>query len=254
MPSKLFLYIVSVVSLLLLCNCSRLDIAANYADVFLTHRAAQYFDLNSEQKKDLKRQIASEISTTRKSEVPLLCRSLEKDRSLISSYEMFSEFKLKTQERLEPKVQNFVTSLNEKQWQHFKNKVHADIQSKMDEIPKYHKKHKQSFHKHLRNAVGSLSSQQKDLINRFFESSPYPRKSQLQSWALITELKSHQHKDWIRSYFRDPEKIMTQEYQDELKIFKQNLTALLKELDRSLSTSQSSNLKKYLEQKCEELS
>lgn len=243
-----------VISLCFICSCSRLDLAAKYADSYVAHRAGSFFDLNSEQKKTVKREVASEVSYTIKQEIPLLCQTLSKTHSLTNSYEIFEDFKGSQIQRLEPKVTEFISGLSDQQWAYFKNKLRIELKEKFSEISKYQKKQQKSTNKHLQEALGGLSKSQQQLVDKFFEQNPYPRQAQLESWQQILQLSTDDNKQWIKSYFKSPEKIMTSRYKNELSDFKKNLNSLLTRLDSSLNPDQQSRFKKFIQKKCQELS
>lgn len=245
---------ISVLAFPLIVGCSRLDIATNYADVFLTHRASQYFNLNSEQKKNLKREISSEITSLKKKDIPSLCQSIEGQTSLATSYGLLKDFKTLTQEKIEPKVQTLMSDLSESQWSHFKKKFKADLESKSKEIEKYSKKQQKNLTKQLDNALGSLSSEQKKLIQRFHQDSPYPRKLQIENWHQFLHLSPEENKKWVKDFLIAPDKIMTPQYKNALERFNFELQQLLQQIDKNMSQDQTTHLKKYLNSKCTELS
>jgi ABC-type transporter MlaC component len=178
---KLFFLI--IVFLFAFTSCSRLDIAVNLANSYMTNKADDYFDLTSEQKSWLKDKLEKDIAVIKKTILPQLAAEMFKAADLISSKPSFdAPSVLLTYQRVEgllyqavkvftPNAVAFVNTLTPEQITNFQNEFDKKVKDLKDNPEK---KSYDRMKKQFDSWMGTMTSEQKIKLRQFVTNNPPP--------------------------------------------------------------------------------
>lgn len=172
--------------MLILCitiSCSRLDLAVNLANSYITNKADDFFDLTNEQSKWLKKSLARDITNVKKLIFPQLASEMFKAADTLSNYKTFdSNIVLTSYIRLEALFYDglrfFSTTAIEladkimpMQLEYFQK------QSDKKLLEMKHDPEKKSYNKikkHFDSWMGGMTSKQKQELKAFIDIYPPP--------------------------------------------------------------------------------
>lgn len=178
MIKKTFLSFALLFSLI---GCSRLDLAVNLANSYLTNKADNYFDLTGDQKKWLKTALDKNIAIIKKTILPQLAAELIKTADVINGQRIFdTSMVLSSYERLENLMYEalrvassdavtFASKLAPGQINVFQKEFDAKV-AELKEKPE--KKSYEKIKKQFDSWMGGLSSSQKKELKQFIEKNP----------------------------------------------------------------------------------
>ena len=174
-----------LIILLTSLSCSRLDLAVNLANSYITKKTDDFFDLTWDQKSWLKEALAKDISIIKKTIFPILASEMLKAAETLSSQKTFDTATvLSRYNRLEeiyyeglklliPTAKILVTKLASTQIEYFQKQADKKfIEMKDDSDKKSYKKMKKNFD----SWMGGLTSGQKDELKVFLQKNPSPVK------------------------------------------------------------------------------
>ncbi|MDD4974357.1 MAG: DUF6279 family lipoprotein [Bacteriovorax sp.] len=185
-------YILSI--FLLFFACSRIDLAANWADTYITHQIDRYFDMNSLQSQLLKKSLKEDIKQVRKIVFPQLAvelKIIDDDVAGLTNLNKQKIMSLKVELRkifnegiiiFEPSAQEFVNQLNPSQLESFKkefDKKTKDLESEAGEPLVAKDKRYDKIITQFEGWLGSLYSEQKKDIQNFCNENPFPMREQV---------------------------------------------------------------------------
>jgi hypothetical protein len=202
--------------ILAVTSCSRLDLAVNLANSYLTNKTDDYFNLTRDQKKWLKGALERNITKVKKTILPQLATEMLKAADAINSQKNFDgNSVLLTYERLENLLYQvlrlfsadavlFADQLNPDQVVTFQN----EFDKKMKEL-KYDDQQKKSYDrikKQFDSWMGNMTGAQKSELKKFVAANPPPINE------TIYQRQSLAH-DFVRTY---PDKIARKKYVEKL--------------------------------------
>lgn len=264
----------ALILLIFTTSCSRTDLVFRFADTAMVSKADDYFDLSSEQKKELSKNIQDDLEGVRKNTLPKVAQSLrglemhvkddKLDEVLVQSVfdqtqsymkslaASFSESALKTS-----------TTLSSKQFDHFAKTVREDIEKNREKNETSDKSLKENFRRYKRGFefwIGSLTDEQEDALTDFLKAHPYPWQLQNQSREYVLQKFMASQKapqdlrQFIVGYYTDYEAVRMAEFNQALNQHKASLKKFIVEtLWPSLTQRQKSQLSKNLLEKATEL-
>jgi len=177
-----------LVCFIILCSvfsCSRLDLAVNLANSYITNKADDFFDLTGDQSRWLKEALAQDIMRVRKIIFPQLATEMLRIADLLSHQKKFDyNSVLSSYDRLEglyydglkifsPTAVAFVDKLRPAQLEYFQKQADKKF-SEMKEDPE--KKSYNKIKKHFDSWMGGMTSAQKKELKIFIEKNPPPIK------------------------------------------------------------------------------
>lgn len=192
--------------LLITFSCSRLDLAVNLANSYVTNKADDFFDLTGDQSKWLKTTLSSDITRVKKAIFPQLAAEMLRIADVINNHTTFdSDTVLNSYNRLEgiyydglkmfsPTAVAFVDKLKPAQIEYFQKQVDKKF-SEMKEDPE--KKSYNKIKKHFDSWMGGMTSTQKKELKAFIEKNPPPVKE-------LVYNRQHLVHEFIRAY---PDKV-----------------------------------------------
>lgn len=184
MKSKSALLVaVFLTTLITMSSCSRLDLAVNLANSYITNKADNFFDLTGEQKKWLKAVLERDIDKVKKTIFPQLASEMFKAASVLSegravdytlvytTYKRLENLFYQTLRIFSPSAVAFSDKLSPNQLSHFQKEFDGKIKDlKEDPEDKTYEKMKKQFD----SWAGSISSKQKKEIKSFANINPSP--------------------------------------------------------------------------------
>jgi hypothetical protein len=175
----LFLFII----LCMFASCSRLDLAVNLANSYISNKADDFFDLTREQSKWLKQALERDIDQVKKTIFPQLAEEMHKISQTLENQKTFNSMTvINSYKRLEnlfyeggrlfaPDAVTFVNQLTSKQIEYFQrqaNKIFSEMKKKPNE--KSYIKIKKQFD----SWAGGMNSAQKKELQTFVVTNPPP--------------------------------------------------------------------------------
>jgi len=166
-------------------SCSRLDLAVNLANSYVTNKADDFFNLTGDQSRWLKESLSKDIMKVRKSIFPQLATEMLRIANLLSNQKNFdSNIVMNSFDRLEglyfdglkifsPTAVAFVDKLRPAQIEYFQKQADKKF-SEMKEDPE--KKSYNKIKKHFDSWMGGMSSAQKKELKTFVKKFPPPIK------------------------------------------------------------------------------
>lgn len=175
--------------------CSRLELAATWANAYIADQIDQYFDMNSMQSLFVKKAVKEDIDKIKTEIFPGVAEQLDRIEILIKSNasvnalqvnHFHSELKQIFYSGLkvfEPNAQKFVRKINEEQLDYFKkefNKKSAELTSDLENPASAKQKRFDNIRSHIEIWVGPLGEEQKLLIQQFSNDNLLPLKELIQ--------------------------------------------------------------------------
>lgn len=209
------LVLLVMVLICIVTSCSRLDLAVNLANSYVTNKADDFFDLTGEQSKWLKQALAKDIEKVKKSIFPQLAAEMHKISQTISSQKTFDSMTvLNSYRRLEGlfydglrlfsnSAVNFVDKLSPAQINFFQKAADKKF-TEMKEDPE--KKSYTKMKKQFESWAGGMNSAQKKDLKNFVDNNPPPIKEVIYN-------RQHLVHEFVRSY---PDKVARKNYVQKL--------------------------------------
>lgn len=180
--------------LMILFSCSRIDLAANWADTYITNQLDKYFDINSIQSQFVKKNLKEDIKSIKRIIFPRAADELEKvfketneirtyNRELIVAHEktmkaiFYDALKI-----FERSAVGFATQLNAGQLQAFKkefNEKTDDIRKILNDPTESRDKRYEKIRKFIESWIGNLNNDQKKDLRNFCQLNLFPYREQI---------------------------------------------------------------------------
>lgn len=195
--------------------CSRSEVMVRFFDTVAVSKTDDYFDLSSQQRDELKKDIQSDVEKARKEFFPEVAKSLRKiehevqkdklDAAFVSA--RFSEFQnyfKKVSSYFTDSSVKLVLTLEPAQFEHFSQEIHKDIKDSNDEEQASRDAHKR-YRRSLEFWVGGLSADQKEKLRQFLVQHPYPAKLQNENKEHVLKqfLEARKNPDTLKKFVRD---------------------------------------------------
>lgn len=265
--------LLSVSLIFTLSACSRIDLAYNWVDTFIASKVDDYFDISSQQSKNLKASINKDLKNIQSTVVPQLIdhlKEIEKDVAADHLNEeriahhfasVMTEVE-KMNSHFSQTAVHFIADIKPEQISYFEKsftkKLNEDFK-KIQDSEKNRKESRKKYISYFEDFVGNLSEQQKKSIDTHLATKPFPAhlKAKNKEYALQQFLK---HKDspekmasFVQDYYDNPEAYDLPEYRTAFIEYQKDLKHLLVMVLGSLSPDQKKNLQKSLAKKTEQL-
>lgn len=265
-------FLIICLSLSCLTACSRLDFAFSWADTYIASAVDDYFDISSQQSKSLKkslkydfdkmksavlpewitnaRQIQTDIAsgTLNRNEITTIFSSILRNVDHLTS--LFAETAVEFVSNLNPKQLDYFTRI-------FREKTEEDRQKIREE--QHHEEHLKKYFKYFEMFLGSLTKEQKILIEKHALATPFPSQLKIKNkeWVFQQFMKQRfslsNQKNFVRDYLNQPEKFQLHEYRQALQGYYQNLQNLLVDVLLTLTPKQKEELRQNLQDKVVQL-
>ncbi|XGC79850.1 DUF6279 family lipoprotein [Bdellovibrio bacteriovorus] len=261
-----------VLSILLLATtaCSRSSVMMSFADTLAVSKTDEYFDLTSQQKEELKKDLRQDLDALKKEFLPEVAKTLRKIESEVSKGKIESEliathftefhvhFKKLTSYFANTAVKTVVTFQPE-QFDYFAKTMKEEIKDRSD-VEEQNEKAYKRYRRSLEFWVGGLSQDQKDKLQGFLNQNPYPVKLETENKEYVVrqflEVKADKEKlkEYVRSIYIDYESPRLPAFTEALNSHKKAFQKFLAEtLWPTISKNQIENLKANLIARAEEL-
>ncbi|MGZ3743787.1 MAG: DUF6279 family lipoprotein [Pseudobdellovibrionaceae bacterium] len=250
-------------------SCSRLDIAVNWADTYIIYQVDDYFDISSQQSKELKESLKKDFLKIRHEQFNKWAATLRQfNKNILEntlSEEIFHDYFTKTLEasrQLPTYFVNtavkFIASTNQTQLEHFEKTVRKKNIEDQKKIQNGETARNESRKKYLRWIdmwIGPLSKEQTQLLNQHLNTHPFPAQAQLANKIYILE-KFHESrkspeglKNFVRNYYNNKYEVENPEYLQALAAYQTELEKFLFQLIQSLNEKQKRTLSENLSEK-----
>lgn len=260
-----------LISILATSACTRGEFLFRFADDYAAAKVDKYFDLTSEQKKELKTEIRKDIDASKKEVLPKMAqhlRQLEKDMNHeAKAPEAFTSAVSDIQQEIksipvyfEQTAINASLKLSEDQVQHFASEVREEIQEKEEDPEEIVEKVEKRYRKSIEYFVGNLTRDQNKMIQDFLTKNPYPWKLQnLSQEHMVQQFvaaasKSATRKAFVEKFAQDYESVRLPEYTKALAEHQKAFVHFLaNDFWASLTQDQKTELKENLIARAEQL-
>lgn len=266
--------------LLLLClgffsltGCSRLDMAFRWADTYIASKVDDYFDISSKQSKDLKNGIQKDLQGLKAQVLPSWIERLQRiqqevqdgsiNDSRIAFY--FTAF-LKDIEQINSHFSttavDFIASTKPEQIEHFnkafQRKNQDDLENSHD-LARVKKEYREKYEEWLEMFLGSLTAEQKKLVDDNLNNSPFPAelKAKNKSFVMQAFLNHKESPDemkaFVKDYYTNPDKYDLPEYRSAFVKYQSDLQKLVTQIIATMTQKQKESLKENIEEKTAQL-
>ncbi|WP_413943020.1 DUF6279 family lipoprotein [Bdellovibrio sp. HCB-162] len=267
-------YALLILFVIALSACNRSDIFFRFADDLAVSKTDDYFNLTSEQRDDLRKDVQKDIQNIKKELLPQVAKTLreiepevQKDKpnaELISRhFDEFQNYFKKVSAYFKNTAVKVSLKLKSDQYTHFAKELRDEIKEteSSNELPE--DSLNQTFKRYRRSIefwIGGLSNDQKEKIKKFISTHPYPWRLQNQSKEFVLKqfLDSKENpeklKKFVADFYDDFEAVRLPAYTTALNEHKKAFQKfLIEEFWQSLSKEQKTNLKENLLARAEEL-
>jgi len=272
MTRNLFLPLFCAV-FLFLTGCSRLDFAFRWADTYITSKVDDYFDISSQQSKELKNDLKKDLQAFRKEILPSWRDRLktiqgEIDQGLFNSDRQSFYFNSFAKEfdhinsHFAETATDFITTINNQQIKYFAQalqKKNSEELKKFSDEKKLKTEYRDKYVEYFEMFIGSLNAEQKQLVEESLTSSPFPAILKIKNKNFVFQEFAAQSdstekmKNFVQQYFAHPEKYDMPEYRQALEQYQQNLQQLVVKVLGTLTPKQKSALKENIFEKIQQL-
>ncbi|QLY23866.1 DUF6279 family lipoprotein [Bdellovibrio sp. KM01] len=262
-----------LLGVMLLSGCSRLDIAYRWADTYIASKVDDYFDISSEQSKALKKDIKKDLGLMKTTLLPQWMERIDKiqndidqgtlnDAKVADYFGSFFKDIEQINAHFATTAVDFIATTQPKQIEYFKKsfakKNQEDIE-KAQNVTKLQKDYCSKYEDIFEMFLGSLTKEQKQMIEESVKASPYPAELKAKNKAYIfAEFVTHQNsmdemKKFVREYTTSAEKFDMPEFRVANQAYQENLQKLITQVMTNLTDKQKMALKSNINEKAEQL-
>jgi hypothetical protein len=260
-------------ALLGLTSCSRLDIAFRWIDVFVAGKVDDYFDINSQQKKELKKSVTQDLKMIQAKLLPQWIeqfKSIQNDINLDSFDEKkvatyFTSFMTDVDDMktyfLTTAVQ-FAATIDDSQMIYFQKsfskKTAEDLEKAQNQV-KLRKEYQDKYVDYFEMFLGSLTKDQEKLVAKHLQSSCFPAALKAKNnehifTAFIKEAKTREERvHFVKDLYSHPQLYDMPVYSQAVASYQSDLKSLITEVLMTLTPEQKKKLKKNLAEKTAQL-
>lgn len=263
---KIINFLVLLLISFLSMSCSRFDLVLKWADFAVAEYADSYFDLNSEQKKQLKQAVNEFISLGRKSEFKNIGQTLNEialevekntlDQEKINSLnEKINTHFLKFFSELAPYLAKESAGLNKEQWSNYRKKIFEDVEKSKKENSDPEKSDKNRIKRFVNQFefwFEYLTDAQTKEIEKFVKKNTFHweshwlNKINLANKISDEKLTSKERQEIILKIVTDFSFLRDQSYVEQQKKYQNSILNLIINMNQTLEDKQKNNLIKNL--------
>ncbi|MGZ3788991.1 MAG: DUF6279 family lipoprotein [Bacteriovorax sp.] len=175
-------------------SCSRIDLAANWADNYITHQLDHYFDLDSLQSKFVRKALKEDVDKIKKNIFPRVAQEMQKVEEEVLSLSSWSAERVTFHEVnfkkifydglmfFEPTAVELSQKLRNEQLQSFKKEFDSktkDLEKEAGDIISSREKRFEKSRKMIESWIGNLTPEQRKELQNFCQLNPLPLKEQV---------------------------------------------------------------------------
>lgn len=268
---KSFLILSVLGSMLFTTACNRAEFLFRFADDLAASRVDHYFDLTSEQKKELKVDIRQDIAVGKKEAFPKIAQRLRVLEKEIQKEPVAPETLQKAFSDIEKQVKGLTTyfektalktseKISTTQVDHFATEVRKNIREEENDPQEATEKAEKRYRRSAEYWVGGISRDQKQMIKNFLVKNPYPWQLQNRSQEFVvrqflTAAKNPTDKKaFVEKFVKDYESVRLPEYREALALHQEAFYKFMStDFWNSLSTDQKKRFKQNLIARAEQL-
>lgn len=265
--------ILCLIFILFSVSCNRLQLALDWSDTFLISRVEDYFDLNSEQEKQLKAAYQQTLKEVKKEEFQQFSNQLLKISDQIKSqklerkhiqehFDEIQKYILSISLKLEPQAQKLIEEQSKKGFEQFDREFLDKLSEDRKEwqsLDKIKKNQIESWMSWGDRLLGDLTEEQKKMIEAHIQKNPRPRMLQIESRQSVFDKfklarqKPETRTQFIHQFFSDWNSLQSNEFQEARKLYLLQTHDFLFELYLKLNAQQKEHLINYVDQLAKEI-
>ncbi|CAE78156.1 DUF6279 family lipoprotein [Bdellovibrio bacteriovorus] len=268
-----FLCVVLCAGAFILTGCNHFGFAFKWADTYIASKVDDYFDISSSQSRHLKDGVQKDLGEIKSAVLPQwiarlkgLQQEVQKGALNASRTSFYFDLFLKDVEQINARFADtagrFIASTQPRQLtafaREFAKKTQDDL-NKFHQTSKYRKEMRNKYTDHFEMFLGSLTAQQKKMIEAHLDSSPFPGELKARNKAHILSLYLQQmttpeaKREFLKTYYDNPAAMDLPEYQTAFNEYKQQLQKLIIEVLGCMDLKQKKNLIENLNEKTAQL-
>lgn len=255
-------------------SCSRLDLAFHWADTYIVSKVDDYFDISSRQSKELKKSLKKDFKKVSKSVLPKIIADVKKfetdlqvsnlqEETLASFFTESTDYFEDFASYFADSAVTFIATADAKQLAYFEKAFHekqSEEREKLADLKKYQSDSKEKYQKYFKMFLGTLTSDQKILIDKHLQESPYPKALKLKnkdhvfaSFMKAAKTSPLDAKEFVEMMAQNPQRYNLPEYQTAFEHYREDLKKLLVSVVLSLTPEQKKELKENLQEKVSQI-
>lgn len=262
-------FLLSLFCFIGIISCTRLDIAVNWADTYIASQVDDYFDLSSQQNKDLKNNLKRDLRKIRSEQFPVWAKTLRQLEKEIRSgtlteagFATYYRDAIAASQTLLPEFKEtalkFISTASSEQLEHFERTIRKKNVENEQKIQNSEQARNDSRKKYLRWIemwVESLTKDQNQLLNQHLSNDPFPAIAQIKNRNYVLEKFTEARKspeslqNFVRNYYTDKNQYADPNYTQALANYQSNLEKFGYQLLKSLNEKQKSLLCENLTEK-----
>lgn len=256
-------------TLLGLPGCNQIGLAFKWVDTYIASKVDDYFDINSQQSRELKSGIQKDLRQVKSQVLPQWIERLKELESEVKAgplnpqktalyFELFMRDIEHISSRFQETARGFIANTQPQQLAYFakayRKKALEDL-IRYQKKEKYRKELRSKYIEYTRMFLGPLTATQTHLIESHLDATPFPSelKSKNKDHILQEYLKvgnsPQAQRDFLNRYYSNPEFLDLPQYRAALALYQQGLQKLVADLLASLTHEQKLNLIESLREK-----
>jgi hypothetical protein len=256
--NRFFVALIITALVLMLSGCSRLDMAVNWADSYITSLVDDYFDLTSKQNKQLKESLNADIEKIRQEQFPswaAILRRMDQELSKNSISEQIVkkyfievlELGRKLPSYFEDTALIFAESLSKEQMNYFDEEIekkNTKDEKKLKNQETALDENRKKYQRAIEMWTGSLNRAQELVLEKHLKDHKFPLREQIKNKKELQKKFREAResvidlKKFIKSYYVDNNRIVDADYGKALTAYQADLQTYLFQLVKSLSEKQ----------------
>lgn len=246
----------------------------NLADTFLISHTDKYFDLDRDQKEELKKNLNQDLDGIRKEVFPQIADHLKlmapqtqtdklSEETVEQAYQDFYSYFKETGHRFKNSAIQLTLTLRTEQFNHFGKAVQKDIaklEKKSKDPEDSLEATQEKYERSLEFWFGDLNREQKTLLENFLKENPFPLKLQAENKGYLLKQFLARQKDkeklreFVENYYTDYESLRLPEFKTALDQHKSAFQQfLITQFWPKLMAEQKNSLQKNFQERAEDL-
>lgn len=260
-----FLILISCFSI----SCSRLEVAYNFADNYMTSKADDYLDLSSKQKKELKARLQKDLDRTRTEIFPEVAKQLQVLQSQIDQpwtaevvaedVQIIKDLFLKFLGYFKVTTLETLLAASPEQFATFDQEASEALEDSRD-VEEFKEKIAKRYRRNVEMWIGGISKDQRGLLDKLLMDHPYPIQLQVQNKEHLLSQFQKARKNpqelelFIDQYFKNQDSLKLPAYVTALSNHHQAVIEFAwKEFSPTVTSEQKKNLHRNLQARIDQL-
>lgn len=268
------LILLLILFLLLPVSCSRIDVAANFADTYITSQLDKYFDINNIQSHFIKKNLKEDIKAVKRIIFPRAADELEKilkeaeeiktwEKEIFLSHEKaMKEIFYSSVKIFERSAVGFAEQLTPAQLEAFQKEFKEktdDIQELVKDPQEAREKRYEKMKKYIEGWVGNLTPEQKNDLFHYSQQNLFPHSEQIRNREKLVRgfaeafPDKEKRKNYVSQLFLNYENLRDPDYAKLIEADQDKMIIFLVRIANKMSEEQRDHLRRTLKDRIKQL-